>query len=53
MAYVLLCATLLALVLLLIATSFSLLVLSEIIKVEEVRRWFKGKRGKDDGTTLD
>lgn len=46
MADVLLCATLLALVLFLIVTGFSLLVLSEIIKVEEVRRWFKRKRGK-------
>ena len=44
MADVLLCVVLLTLALFMVAAGFSMLVLTEIIKAEDVRRWFNRKR---------
>lgn len=38
---------------LIVAAGIALLVSMEIVTAEEVRRWFKRKRGKNDGTTFD
>ena len=44
MADVLLCVVLLTLTLFMVAAGFSMLVLTEIVKAEDVRRWFNRKR---------